>query len=79
MSKLTPRVSAARRNAEALLSKTQKRDSDFKLEQQREHEAMMLKTARLRELRLAKEAAHQQATTVKPAVPRAKVRRSKQT
>ena len=48
--------SAARRNAEALLSKAQKREANFKLEQEREHEAVVLKTARLRELRLAKEA-----------------------
>jgi hypothetical protein len=52
MSKPSSRASAARRNAEALLSKAQKREQTFKLDQEREHEAMMLKTARLRELRL---------------------------
>ena len=46
MSKPTSGVSAARRNAEALLNKTKKRESDFKLEQQRENEALALKTAR---------------------------------
>jgi len=56
-----PRISAARRNAEALLSSAQKRESDFKLEQERAREAMALKTARLRELRLAKEAADRSA------------------
>jgi hypothetical protein len=55
MSKFSSGSSSARRNAEALLSKSQKRESSFKLEQAQEHEAMMLKTARLRELRLAKE------------------------
>ena len=51
-----PRISAARRNAEAVLSSAQKREWDFKLEQEHAREAMSLKTARLRELRLAKEA-----------------------
>jgi hypothetical protein len=71
-----PRISAARRNAEALLSSAQKRESDFKLEQERAREAMALKTARLRELRLAKEAAD--APTKPTAQSRPKVRRSKQ-
>ena len=74
-----PRISAARRNAEALLSSAQKRESDFKLEQEHAREAMALKTARLRELRLAKEAADRSNVPDKPAVPtRPKVRRSKQ-
>ena len=78
MSKLPSRTSAARRNAEAMLNQTKKRESSFKLDQEREHEAMVLKTTRLRELRLAKEAAEE-----KP--PRQlllrvrKTRRSKQT
>ena len=66
MSKPTSGVSAARRNAEALLNKTKKRESDFKLEQQRENEALALKTARLRELRLAKEAADRSTVAHKP-------------
>jgi hypothetical protein len=80
MNKLPSRISAARRNAEAALSKIEKRESDFRLEQQRELEAMALKTERLRALRLAKEAADQSAAAAKPA-PRArpKARRSKQT
>jgi hypothetical protein len=74
-----PRISAARRNAEAVLSTAQKRESDFKLEQQRAREAMALKTVRLRELRLAKEAADRSEVPTKPAArPRPKVRRSKQ-
>jgi hypothetical protein len=78
MSKPTSRVSAARRNAEALLNKT-KRELDFKLEQQRENKALALKTARLRELRLAKEAADQSVVFTKPASPpQSKPRRSKQ-
>jgi hypothetical protein len=81
MSKPSSRASAARRNAEALLSKAQKREQTFKLDQEREHEAMMLKTARLRELRLAKEAAENEnkpeASAPAPRAP--KPRRSKQT
>ena len=79
------RMSAARRNAESLLSQSMKRDSDFKQEQQREHEAMALKTAKLRELRLAKEAAEkeleaQASPSKRPAkAQQAKSRRSKQT
>ena len=72
--------SSARRNAEALLNKAQKREASFKLEQEREHEAMVLKTARLRELRLAKEAAEKAAKAATPPAPRRlKPRRSKQT
>jgi len=55
MNKFSSGGSSARRNAEALLQKSQRREASFKLDQAREHEAMMLKTARLRELRLAKE------------------------
>jgi len=78
MSKLPSRDSAARRNAEAMLNQTKKRESSFKLDQEREHEAMVLKTTRLRELRLAKEAADREAAASAPA-PRPKTRRSKQT
>ena len=74
-----PRISAARRNAEAVLSSAQKRESDFKREQERAREAMAFKTARLRELRLAKEAADRSAVPTKPAArSRPNVRRSKQ-
>jgi len=74
-----PRISSARRNAEALLSSAQKRESDLKLEQERAKEEMALKTARLRELRLAKEAADRSAVPTKPtSQSRPKVRRSKQ-
>ncbi len=80
MSKPTSGVSAARRNAEALLNQTKKRESDFKIEQERESEAQALKTARLRELRLAKEAADRStAVSSPPAARRPKPRRSKQT
>ena len=81
MSKTSTRSSAARRNAEALLSKTQKREATFKLDQEREHEAMALKTARLRELRLAKEAEDEKLKAVTPpsASRAVKPRRSKQT
>ena len=74
-----PRISSARRNAEALLSSAQRRKLDFKLEQERAMEAMAVKTARLRELRLAKEAADRSAVPAEPAVrSRPKVTRSKQ-
>ncbi|MFO7478172.1 MAG: hypothetical protein R6X03_07495 [Methyloceanibacter sp.] len=80
MSKTTTRSSAARRNAEALLGRAQKREASFKLDQEREYEAMALKTARLRELRLAKEAADKAAEVSTPPVSRpAKPRRSRQT
>jgi hypothetical protein len=80
MSKSSLRASAARRNAEALLSKSQKREESFKLDQQRENEAMALKTARLRELRLAKEAAEKKPEVSASPSPRpSKPRRSKQT
>jgi hypothetical protein len=63
------------------MSKTQKREASFKLEQERESEAIALKTARLRELRLAKEAAdREQAPEAARSAPRAqKPRRSRQT
>ena len=74
-----PRITAARRNAEAVLSSARKRESDFKLKQERAREAMALKTARLRELRLAKEAADRCAVPTKPtSQSRPRVRRSKQ-
>jgi hypothetical protein len=75
-----PRITAARRNAEAVLTSLQKRESDFKLEQERAREGMALKTARLRELRLAKEAADRSAVPMKPtSQSRPRVRRSKYT
>jgi hypothetical protein len=81
MNKFPPRSSAARRNAEALLGKAQKREASFKLEQDREHEAIALKTARLRELRLAKEVEDKklQAAAPPPSPRPLKPRRSKQT
>ena len=61
-------------------AKAQKRDADFKLEQEREYEAMVSKTARLRELRLAKEAEERRTATPATRAPRhARPRRSKQT
>ncbi len=81
MSKASSRSTVARRTAEALLSKAQRREASFKLDQEREHEAMALKTARLRELRLAKEAEDAKLQrAAPPSAPRApKPRRSKQT
>ena len=77
MTTFPPRVSAARRNAEALLDQSSKKEEGFKLEQRREQEELAMKTARLRALRLAKEAADQEAATMLPDRP-TKTRRSKQ-
>lgn len=78
MSKFPTRISAARRNAEALLSRSKKQESTLKLEQEREHDAMVEKTARLRALRLAKEAADREAAASAPPAARPKARRAAQ-
>jgi hypothetical protein len=78
MSKFPTRISAARRNAEALLSRSKKQESTLKLEQEREHDAMVEKTARLRALRLAKEAADREAAASAPPASRSKARRAGQ-
>jgi hypothetical protein len=84
MAKLPTRTSA-RQNAESLLQQSMKRASSLKQEQDREYEAMVLKTARLHEFRLAKEAADREAAPT-PVSPRIvaepggrRTRRSKQT
>lgn len=81
MSKSSPsRMSAARRNAETILSQSQKRQENFRHEQKQVHDAMAQKTARLRELRLAKEAADKESAASTSADPKPrKARRSKQT
>lgn len=84
MAKFPQRVSAARRNAETLLTQASKRASNVKQEQTREYEAMVQKTAKLRELRLAKEAADKEAVEAASASERrtpakAKPKRSRQT
>lgn len=80
MSNSPTRSSATRRNAEVALGRAQKRETSFKLDQEREYEAMTLKTARLRELRLAKEAADKAAKASAPPVARpAKPGRARQT
>jgi hypothetical protein len=81
MSKSSPsRMSAARRNAETILSQSRKRQESFKLDQKIANDAMAEKTARLRELRLAKEAADKEAAaSAASALKARKVRRSKQT
>ncbi|HEX2448451.1 MAG TPA: hypothetical protein VHK26_09740 [Methyloceanibacter sp.] len=62
------------------MNRAQKRETNFKLEQEREHEAIALKTARLRELRLAKEAEEKKQQAAASPPPRApRPRRSKQT
>jgi hypothetical protein len=75
MTKVPTRMSAARRNAEAMLSQSQKQVSSLKLEQDRERDSMSEKIARLRALRLAKEAADIEAAAAQPA-PRPKARRA---
>lgn len=86
MSEYSPsRMSAARRNAEAVLKRSQKQQETFRNEQKQASDARMEKTARLRELRLAKEAeeaaaaSEAAATAPMAAAKRPKVRRSKQT
>jgi hypothetical protein len=80
MAKFPNRVSAARRNAETLLNQSIKHSSNVKQEQTREYEAMVMKTQKLRELRLAKEAADKEAAAAQPAPQRAaRIKRSKQT
>jgi hypothetical protein len=70
MNRFPPRVSAARRNAEAMLNKTKKKEQNFKQEQERERDALALKSARLRDLRLAKEAADRVAAEASPPAAR---------
>jgi hypothetical protein len=80
MDKPSPsRMSAARRNAETILSQSRKWQDGFKLEQERAREAMTQKTARLRELRLAKAAAEREvvASAPSPATKPRKSQRSK--
>ena len=76
MNKTPTRTSAARRNAEAMLNQNRKRESSFMQEQAREHDARVEKTARLRALRLAKEAEDREAAALAPApTPRSKSRK----
>ncbi len=79
MTKFPTRISAARRNAEALLSRGKKQESTLKIEQERERDAMVEKTARLRALRLAKEAADREAAAAAAATAHPKSRRAGQT
>lgn len=79
MSKSSPtsHMSAARRNAETALSKSQRRQESFRIEQQQVEKATMQKTARLRELRLAKEAADAEAAALAAAAGPAPRKRAK--
>ena len=78
MNKFPTRISAARRNAEALLSRSKKQESTLKIEQERERDAMVEKTARLRALRLAKETADREAAASAAATARPKSRHAGQ-
>ena len=73
MNKAAERMSAARRNAETPFGKLKPQGQNFKLDQEREAEATSLKTARLRELRLAKEAADSAAKALIPPTPSAQI------
>jgi hypothetical protein len=61
LNKVVSRMTTARRNAEALMAPINTRETNLRLEQQREREATAAKTERLRQLRLAKEAADREA------------------
>ena len=74
MSRNSSSVPAPRRSVEALLNETMKRKASFKWEQEREYEAMVSKTAHLRELRLAKEAADKEAALTPVSRPTARHR-----
>jgi hypothetical protein len=76
MTEFNSRISAARRNAEAMLNPSKKPDSTLKLEREKEYDAMVEKTARLRALRLAKEAADKEAAAAAAAPARSKPRRA---
>lgn len=83
MNNAISRMSAARRSAETILNQSRKRQESFKRDQQQANDAMAQKTARLRELRLAKETADKEeeaaaAAAAPPKAKRAKARRSKQ-
>jgi hypothetical protein len=77
MSKAAEKMSAARRNAETPFGKSKPQAQSFKLDQEREAEATSLKTARLRELRLAKEAADSAALALVPPKAPRKSKKSK--
>jgi len=76
VNRVVSRMTAARRNAEALINPTNARETSLKLQQEREREEMAAKTERLRQLRLAKEAADREAAGPAPGRnPRLKRRR----
>ena len=64
---LTTRMTAAKRSPELVRSRSQQRHDNLMRDQEREREATATKTARLRELRLAKEAAEREEAALKPA------------
>jgi hypothetical protein len=70
--KVMERMSAARRNAESLMPAKKRTESTLKRDQQRERDALAEKTRRLRELRLAKEAADRAEAEANPPKPKPK-------
>lgn len=63
----TTRMTAAKRSGEVVRSQSQQHHNNLIRDQEREREAIAKKTARLRELRLAKEAAEKKEAALKPA------------
>jgi hypothetical protein len=77
---LSTRMTAAKPSTALIRSQSQQRHDDLMRDQEREREATAQKTVRLRELRLAKEAAESEEAARKPApAKRIRPRRSKQT
>ncbi len=76
-SKVLERMSAARRNAESLMPAKKVVESSLKRDQQRERDAVAEKTQRLRELRLAKEAADRAEAEANPPKPKTRARKAK--
>lgn len=77
MSKMEQRDAEARRAAQALWSKNQQRTAEVLKDKEKARQADALKTARLRELRMAKAAAEEKVAAEEKAVakPSAPVRR----
>jgi hypothetical protein len=70
------RPDAPRRTAQSMADERQKRDDDVKRQIERERKTFEEKVARLRALRLAKEAADAPSAEPAPAPPRARTRRA---
>lgn len=67
MRRADERAAEARRQAEAVWRESRKREAERLSEKEKERQASAMKTARLRELRLAKEAADKALAAANPA------------